>query len=56
MINREICWSCQREHWICDLKHFWVPIGEGLAIGLVYGAAIGAFLSLIVHIIQWASN
>jgi hypothetical protein len=43
------CWHCDNYEWLCDAKHFWKPIIEGLFLALVVGVMIGFLFKLLYN-------
>lgn len=48
------CWSCGKAQWLCDMKHFWRPIFEGLFIGLAIGGVFAIVIVCVKNILEWA--
>jgi hypothetical protein len=49
----DACWHCGRTVWLCDARHFWGPIFQGAAYGLLAGGALGVVLVVAERLFQW---
>jgi hypothetical protein len=48
-MNLYECYHCGKPQIVCDLKHFWQPILEGLFLAAVVGIMLGFLAKLLYN-------